>query len=88
MKCLDWLSLFVYMFNRSINLYSYTVIPLFCLQELDDVKGSYPLLVLQFPNRQIQIPLLTTAAQKRNAELLNTLLGSQELRNMHNAGRR
>ncbi|KAK3878492.1 hypothetical protein Pcinc_016878 [Petrolisthes cinctipes] len=57
-------------------------------QDLDDVKGLYPLLVLQLPNRQVQIPLLAIAPQKRNAELLNTLLGSLDLRNMHIAGRR
>ncbi|KAK4317626.1 hypothetical protein Pmani_011305 [Petrolisthes manimaculis] len=57
-------------------------------QDLDDVKGLYPLLVLQLPNRHDQIPLLAIAPQKRNAELVNTLLGSQGLRNMHIAGRR
>ncbi|XP_071546898.1 uncharacterized protein [Panulirus ornatus] len=51
-------------------------------------ESMVPLVLLPLPPRHQQQQLVTDVARKRNAEILNTLLGSQDLGYMRNAGRR
>ncbi|MPC33624.1 hypothetical protein E2C01_026979 [Portunus trituberculatus] len=58
-------------------------------REEDGEVRVVPVVMVALPHRPPYHALpRTDQAHKRNAELLNTLLGSQDLGNMRNAGRR
>ncbi|XP_053651986.1 uncharacterized protein [Cherax quadricarinatus] len=59
--------------------------PLCFDEETEELEGSLPLLLLSLPPHH---QATKGMAQKRNSELLNTLLGSQGLSHMRSAGRR
>ncbi|XP_063590868.1 uncharacterized protein LOC134767723 [Penaeus indicus] len=57
--------------------------------ESQDVEDSLvPIVFLPLASHRPSQPLLRSSSQKRNSEILNTLLGSEALGAMRNAGRR